>query len=416
MALLKFNYGLLENLPAYNAETTVGNVYITKDSHEMKVDLPSADGGRITISDFVIVENEAALTALGTYYENLFYYVKDTNQLKRYVAAQGETAASWVIVGDTSSLTTDIANLGNRITVVEGKLDNLEINAETVDTTKEIKVTTAVGNFKKGDTIAIKDLQSFLTEMLSADSNPVATQPSFNISLTGAGAKEVGSTFSPSYSISTDPGKYVANGVTQASGVTFTAYNVTEGTRPDGTTAGTAETKTGTFTNFVVTDTTNYTISATATHSQGNMPTTYLGKEYPSVRIAAGTLARKTTSAVTGYRSLFYGTSDATTALDSTAIRALTNGNAPSGRTITFTAHAGVKRFIVAIPASSSLSVKSAKITSSMNADATSDYVLQDARVEVAGAGSYAITKPYKVWVYQPASIASNEVHSVVIG
>ena len=260
--------------------------------------------------------------------------------------------------------------------MVEGKLNNLEINAETVDTTKEIKVTTAVGNFKKGDTIAIKDLQSFLTEMLSADSNPVATQPSFNISLTGAGAKEVGSTFSPSYSISTDPGKYVANGVTQASGVTFTAYNVTEGIRPDGATAGTAETKTGTFTNFVVTDTTNYTISATATHSQGNMPTTYLGKEYPSVRIAAGTLAKKTTSAVTGYRSLFYGTSDATTTLDSTAIRALTNGNAPSGRTITFTAHAGVKRFIVAIPASSSLSVKSAKITSSMNADATSDYVL----------------------------------------
>ena len=90
MALLKFNYGLLENLPAYNADTTVGNVYITKDSHEMKVDLPSADGGRITISDFVIVENETALTALGTYYENLFYYVKDTNQLKRYVAAQGD--------------------------------------------------------------------------------------------------------------------------------------------------------------------------------------------------------------------------------------------------------------------------------------------------------------------------------------
>ena len=146
------------------------------------------------------------------------------------------------------------------------------------------------------------------------------------------------------------------------------------------------------------------------------MPTTYLGKEYPSVRIAAGTLAKKTTSAVTGYRSLFYGTSDTTTALDSTAIRGLTNGNAPSGRTITFTAHAGVKRFIVAIPASSSLSVKSAKITSSMNADATSDYVLQTNQIAVAGAGSYAVTKPYKVWIYQPASIASNEVHSVVIG
>jgi hypothetical protein len=107
-----------------------------------------------------------------------------------------------------------------------------------------------------------------------------------------------------------------------------------------------------------------------------------------------------------------------TSALDSATIRGLVNKGQPAGQTVTFKAAdlAGVKRFIVAIPASSSLSVKSAIITSSQNADATKDYVKQTATIEVAGTEGYATTKPYNVWIYQPASIADVEVHSVTIG
>jgi hypothetical protein len=111
--------------------------------------------------------------------------------------------------------------------------------------------------------------------------------------------------------------------------------------------------------------------------------------------------------------------SSSTAALDSTAIRSLTKqSTAPAAETITFKAAnlTGVKRFIVAIPASSTLTLKKAIITSSQNADATADYVKQTSTVAVQGASGYATTKPYNIWIYEPASIADVEVHEVTIG
>ena len=88
-----------------------------------------------------------------------------------------------------------------------------------------------------------------------------------------------------------------------------------------------------------------------------------------------------------------------------------------SNRTITWAASdlAGMKRYIIALPVSGGKSVKSAIITSSMNADATADYVKQTTTVEVEGANGYTAVD-YNIWIYAPASIASTEVHSVTIG
>ena len=171
-------------------------------------------------------------------------------------------------------------------------------------------------------------------------------------------------------------------------------------------------------------DTTDYDVQGYASHTIGNMPTTYLGKEYESERIAAGNTASKDSSNVTSYRPIFYGMKATIDTIDSAFIRGLNKiEEAPIARTISFDASKleGVKRFVVAIPtksanASINLNVTNATITSSMNADATNDYVKQATNVDVQGAEGYTTTVPYKVWVYEPAEIANNEVHVVTIG
>ena len=334
MALLKFNHGPVDRLPVYSTET-VGNIYITKDSHEMKVDLPD---GRISISDFIIVENQVALEALGTYYENLFYYVKTDNILKRCTktVTEGQVSYTWTKINDVSELESAISALGLRVLAIENtingydengehingikeNIDSLEtavagINASTVETTTSFKVTTAVGNYKIGDTVPKDDIQKIIMDMLSKDVYPTRTEnASASISLTGAGAKEVGTEFTPKFSFSTKGGKYNANGVEQAANVTYNTYSVTESGRPEGTTAGTSTSPSGSFAKFTVTDDTNYKLTGSCNSTQGDIPKTYLGNDYDvdddtiDVRIDAKEWKDLSSTAVTGYRGCFYG-------------------------------------------------------------------------------------------------------------
>lgn len=430
MALLKFNYGLLKDLPAAKAN---GNLYITTDSQGLYVDL---DDQRIHISDFIQVESLDALTALGSYSTEVFYYVSGSNALMKYTGIEG---AEWKQLNSTAELSKAISDLEKRVkanedaitgltsadTAINERIDNLD--SEDIVTSGEITVTTAVGNFTKGQKIdANTDLQTLLLNMLSKDSNPTTTQPSLSVTLTGAGNKEVGTTFSPAYSASGNAGKYVANGKTQASNVTFSNYVVTEVNRPDTVVEETGG-KSGSFTAFVVADDMDYYLTASADHTAGDMPKTYLGKDYPSGQISSGSKTASS-SHVKGYRPIFYGMSASTDALTSASIRALTKiDSVPAaqslgtvnaeGRYESFVASKleGVKRFIVAIPQSAGLSVTKATILSSMNADATSNYVKQTAAIAVEGANGYTTTAPYDVWIYQPASIASVEVHEVTI-
>lgn len=422
MALLNFNYGLVKDLPS---QITNGHLYITTDSQGLYVDL---DDKRHHISDFVQVANMDALNALASYSTKIFYYVEDGNALLKYTGVDG---AEWKQLNSTKALSDAIEALAARVKKNEDDIVALvtediainkridDLNATDIETTQEITVTTAVGNYAKGAKIsADTDLQTLILNMLCADSNPTATQPSVSITLTGAGSKEVGTTFSPAYTASSNAGKYTANGKTQASNVAFSNWDIDEVNRPDALAEESKTDKTGTFTSFVVKDDMDYYLTVSADHTAGDMPLTYLGKEYSSVRIASGSKSNSSTH-VTGYRPIFYGMSTSTAALDSAAIRALTNqGSAPTAATVKFEASklTGVKRFIIAIPSSSSLNVKKAIITSSQNADATADYVKQTATIEVQGAEGHTTTKPYKVWIYEPASIAAVEVHEVTIG
>lgn len=135
-----------------------------------------------------------------------------------------------------------------------------------------------------------------LNEILAVAKKPAVTQPSVSISLTGAGAKEVGTEFTPSYSISFNKGKYEYGPDT---GITAT-YAVSD------TSSHTATTDSGTFAKFTVGETTNYKVSVTATHTQGADPKNNLGTVVSSLAIARGTKSASS-STVTGYRGWFYG-------------------------------------------------------------------------------------------------------------
>ena len=351
MALLKFKYGPSANLATKGIED--GVIYITTDSQEMKVDIGST---RYNISDFMVVETQAALEALGTYYENLFYYVKADNLLKKYIKTPAEGESNWININDTSALDDAVATIGARLVTAESDIDALKgrtttletavgnINATTVETTKSFKVTAAVGNYKVGDTVAADDIQQILMDMLSKDVYPTRTQDAkATLSLTGAGAKEVGTEFTPKFSFSTQVGQYSANGVTQSANVTYNSFSVTESNRPDDVEEDSSTSNTGSFTKFTVTDDTNYKLTGSCKSTQGDIPKTYLGNDYDvddssiDVRIEAKDWNNLSSSAVTGYRAKFYGYFDSVAkdpnALTSADIRALSGLRLKSGTT-----------------------------------------------------------------------------------
>lgn len=218
--------------------------------------------------------------------------------------------------------------------------DLVQVDASTVKTTQEITLTTSWGLLTPGTKIPVSDLQSILISALSKDVNPTATAPSISsVSLTGAGAKEVGTEFTPSYTVNYTDGSYqlVVDGNTTSTDAncTATGYSVSD------TNGGSATTATGSFTKFTVTESTNYSVSATVSYGQGDMPKTYLGNDYESARIAAGTTPSKKSATVTGYRAFFYGYKGASgviadpTAITSAQVRDLGNNGRSFPATLT---------------------------------------------------------------------------------
>lgn len=248
-----------------------------------------------------------------------------------------------------------------------------------------------------------KNVKQVLSSILAQEKNPTATKPSATITLTNAKAYEVGTTLNPAYTTKFNAGSYTYG---PATGITASSYSVTDGT-------ATKDTANGSFDTLTVGDSTNYKLSLTVAYGNGAIPKTNLGNDYAAAQIEAGN-ATATSSAITGYRSFFYGVDDTDTAIDSALIRGLTNGGAYGAKTLaTFGAHAGAKRVIVAVPANKT-GVTKVLMPSAMNADATANFI-QQANVNVEGVNGYTATA-YKVWVYAPASIDASETYSITLG
>ena len=273
----------------------------------------------------------------------------------------------------------------------------------------------AVGNITKtqSGTTTInsngKSLWDVMQAIFCKELQPTKTEPSVSLTTPQSGSYEVGTVVTPTWNATLNAGSYTYG---PATGVTATAWTITDS---DGNTDSVAS---GSFPAITVGDSTNYTIKAEATYNSGVIANTNMGNpSSPVIQIAAGT-KDKTSSAIKGYRSFFYGavtTDSVSTPLTSAIIRGLTNGGAyDSAKNVTINPVAGAKRYVVAIPLSSTRSgLTSAILPNSLNAQVVSQYTT--GTVQVEGANGYT-DAAYKVYVYEPASIGTNEIHNITLG
>ena len=277
---------------------------------------------------------------------------------------------------------------------------NIEIKntADDVLFTTDLTITANVGVHTIGSSgsktlpTTGKSVKQVMDILFASEKNPSITQPYVNITLTGAGAKEVGTMFTPSYSASLNPGSYQFG---PATGVTATSWNITD------TNGGTKDTATGSFNQFQVIDNTNYKVTAQAQHTEGAIPVTNLGNNYESGKINAGSKSR-VSSTVTGYRNSFYGTLTNKNELTSDAIRTLTKSNRAlsNGATFNISIPVGALRVVIAYPATLR-TLTSVLDVNGLNAQIVSSFT--ESRINVEGLNAYQAIE-YKVYTLDYAN------------
>lgn len=254
---------------------------------------------------------------------------------------------------ESHELSLSVQGASDPVVVDLSELIPQAVSTSDVAMASNITCTVDVGNYKKGDVIDISttdNLQKFLLNMLSQDSNPTTTQPSASVTLSNAGAKEVGTEFTPTWNVGFNPGSYSNNAEgTQPTNVTATGYSVTD------TNDNNSESSSGSFTGFTVTDDTSYHVSAQVTHSEGAVPTTFLGVPYEAGKIQAGTKSA-TSSSVTGFRQGFYGSlTDKSGEINSALVRSVSgrsNKAVSKSQKYTISVPQGTQRIILAYPLS----------------------------------------------------------------
>lgn len=309
-----------------------------------------------------------------------------------------------VISGDKYQYTAYVYN-GSVWVAMDGNY-----NAENVYFDKDLVTTSAVGNITLTNgqaTIAAtgKNLKQVFDTIFVKEKNPSVTQPSVSVSLAGAGAKEVGTKVTPSYTATFNAGKYEFG---PATGCSITSWSVT-----DTNNAEPLNTATGSFAEITVADDTNYKVTATGNFSEGVIPVTNVGNEYVAGKIAAGSKSA-TSSAITGYRNSFYGTLTEKGELTSDIIRSLGKSNKAltNGSTFGITIPVGAMRVVFAYP-ETLRDVSSVKDVNGLNAEISGAFTKSTLSVE--GLNSFQGIN-YKVYVTDFAeAVATANTYNVTI-
>jgi len=322
--------------------------------------------------DVLVIKDDYGVVAGYQYYDNL------------WVAFSGNVSSDNVIISQDILLAGEYEEVGN--------------------ITKGLKETRTLPS--KGTT-----LTNLLTTVFTKEEQPTKTNPSMTLSYPQSGAKEVGTTINPSYSISFNEGSYTYNSTT---GVTFSDLNVADSDGHSSTN------KSGSFPSFVVLDNTSYSISASVKNSAGNIAKTNIGNvSDPPIQISAGTIS-KTSGTTTGYRAFFYGLLTHTNSLTSDDVRALTNGgNYNSSKTfeIKVDGRTDIKRIIVAVPKSNTRGgISKVEKTDGLITDITATYVKKDTYLSVDDLRKTGTNMvDYVWWCYQPEKIDPFEVHKITM-
>ena len=285
-----------------------------------------------------------------------------------------------------------------------------------------------VGNVNISDgsiPIEGKSLVDLMNTVFDSRVQPtLGTAPSNSITLTGATALEVGTSFTPSYSVAFTPGKYNQpwNNSTVSDGTTAGSYEVTD------TNNVTKTDRTGSFDAFKVADDQTYRIKAKTTYTAGTVAKDNKGDDSnPVVQRQPGTTAVAWSGSVTAFRYAYIGSVAEDVEVTEAVIKGLTKIKTGTFiRTVRATGGdiplvSGAVKIIVAVPEAASKSpcggydLNEVLLVSASNTPITSDYHLLPERVQVSGATAGENMKDYKVYVYQPAVIDPGEVHSISI-
>ena len=357
----------IENIIAQNRDSLYK--YTRTDASQSDADAISAALGENTAvqGDIVVI---TTIVEGNTYEQSAFMY--DGSQ---WAAMTGNVDADKVI------LQNDITMAGNYTQV--GNLTKEQTKTATFAT--------------KGKSVA-----EALTEIFSKRLQPTITSnPAVTLTFGQAKAYEVGTTVSPTYSASLSAGSYTYG---PATGITATSWEISD------TAGNTATTASGSFADVVVTDNTNYKITAKANYGAGAVAVDNLGAtSSPEIKIAAGS-ATKTSGAITGYRNTFYGTVTEKAEVTSTIIRSLSgksNKALVNGNSFTINIPVGAVRVIFAYPATLQ-DVSSVKDVNGLNAEIKSAFTKSSVTVAGAGADTGIAYKVYVTDFAEPVAKANS--------
>ena len=342
-------------------------------------ELPYVDGEDIVKTQVFQIEAQAEqedLTAIANAVGDAVLQSGDIAIIKRVIASEKYEYTAYVYNG-----TVWCAMDGN-------------YNAENVYFDKDLVTTSAIGNITLTNgqaTIATagKNLKQVFDTIFVKEKNPSVTQPSVGVTLAGAGAKEVGTKVTPSYTATFNAGKYEFG---PATGCSITSWSVT-----DTNNAEPLNTATGSFAEITVADDTNYKVTATGNFSEGAIPVTNVGNNYPAGKIVAGSKS-ETSSAITGYRNSFYGTLTEKGEITSDVVRALigkSNKAFTNGSEFNIPLPTDAVRVVFAYPATLR-DVSSVKDANGLNAEIKSAFT--KSVVSVEGANGFAGID-YKVYI-----------------
>lgn len=299
---------------------------------------------------------------------------------------------------------------GKNITIDSSNtISATHIDSGDVELTSAITVTKPTGNYSAGDVIdAGTNIAKLLTDLLMEDINPTANSPVVTLTPSGWSVRdyEVGTELSLGYTCSLSPGYYSVTGKpNQTGGVTAKTYNITatasnvEGTITPGTSAS------GTLGTVILRDNASVKLNATVTGTQGNMPKTFLGNDYPSIRFQEDASYTKSTGTAYGKRNYFVGyasntTIDYSSALTSEVIR---DAQLSDFKEITSITTNQMQEMFFAAPHSAG---KASVSVSNSYTGLPQDVKKYSTTVAVKGANGYTAVA-YDVWYVKNASAES---------
>lgn len=392
-ARVQQSYDSAQNWTTNNPVLLAGEIGVESDTGLMKI----GNGTSNWIDLDYFAGNPADVQALITENEDNYYAVTATGEQEDLVAIgtvatapkKGDIAVvKRVIANDKTSYTAYVYD-GSAWGAADGNY-----NAENVYFGKDLTLTANVGvqTIPASGSLTLgttgKNIKEVFDMLFASEKNPAITQPSVAVACSQMGNYEVGTTVTPQYSVTLNPGNYQYG---PATGITATSYEVTD------TKGGSADTASGSFTAFTVADGENYSISATVTYGDGAIPKTNLNNDYAAGQIKAGSKSGSK-GTITGHRKTFYGTTtDKGAATTSAIIRGLSgksNAALSNGSKFNVSVPVGALRVIIAYPATLR-DVSSIADVNGMNAEIKSSFV--KSTVEVEGANAYQAIE-YKVF------------------